>query len=151
MSNPQHTDLAAMSSWTQMEAERAFKRAARARRRAALIGRVKLRGRRLCGLAVYDETRRSASGARRGLHEIPVDAIRGTTEPNRAAEFDDEFRPSALSRGRWQSIWLAFHRGATLPPISVIQVGDDYAIRDGHHRVSVAKALGAPTIRALVA
>jgi ParB-like chromosome segregation protein Spo0J len=42
-------------------------------------------------------------------------------------------------------------RRATLPPISVIQVGDDYAIRDGHHRVPVAKALGAPSIRALVA
>jgi hypothetical protein len=85
------------------------------------------------------------------LLEIPLDAIRGTTEPNRAAQFDHEFRPATLTRSRWQSVWLAFHRGATLPPISVIQVGDDYAIRDGHHRVSVAKALGAPTIRAVVA
>jgi hypothetical protein len=110
---------------------------------------VKRRGRGLCGLAVYDETRRSATGAR--LLEIPLDAIRGTTEPNRAAQFDHEFRPAALTRCRWQSVWLAFHRGATLPPISVIQVGDDYAIRDGHHRVSVAKTLGAPTIRAVVA
>jgi hypothetical protein len=145
------SNLVVLGTWTQIEAERAFKRAARARRRSALIGRVKRRGRRLCGLAVYDETRRSATGARRGLHEIPLDAIRGTTEPNRAAHFDHEFRPAALTRRRWQSIWLAFHRGATLPPISVIQVGDDYAIRDGHHRVSVAKALGALTIRAVVA
>ena len=30
-----------------------------------------------------------------------------------------------------------------LPPISVVQVGDAYAIRDGHHRVSVARARGA--------
>jgi ParB-like nuclease family protein len=132
-----------MGPWTQMQAERAFERA---RRRTALIGRLK-RG----GLAVYDETRRSASGARRGVREIPLDAIRGTTEPNRAAQFDHEFRPAALTRRRWQSIWLAFSRGVTLPPITVIQVGDDYAIRDGHHRVSVAKALGAPTIRAVVA
>jgi hypothetical protein len=151
VSSPQHTHLGAMSTWTQIEAERAFKRAARARRRAALVDRVTRRGGRLCGLAVYDETRRCATGARRGLHEIPLDAIRGTTEPNRAAQFDHEFRPAALTRRRWQSIWLAFHRGATLPPISVIQVGDDYAIRDGHHRVSVAKALGAPTISAVVA
>jgi hypothetical protein len=145
------SNLVATSAWTQMEAERAFKRAARARRRAALVGRVMRRGRGLCGLAVYDETRRSATGARRGPHEIPLDAIRGTTEPNRAAQFDHEFRPAALTRYRWQSIWLAFHRGATLPPISVIRVGDDYAIRDGHHRVSVAKALGALTIPAVVA
>jgi ParB-like chromosome segregation protein Spo0J len=33
----------------------------------------------------------------------------------------------------------------------VIRVGDAYAIRDGHHRVSVAKALGVPSIRAIVA
>jgi hypothetical protein len=151
MSNPQHTHFVAMSTWTQIETERAFKRAARARRRAALVSRVKRRGRRPCGLAVYDETRRSATGARRGLLEIPLNAIRGTTEPNRAAQFDHEFRPAALTRCRWQSVWLAFHRGATLPPISVIQVGDDYAIRDGHHRVSVAKTLGAPTIRAVIA
>ena len=151
MSNPQHTHLLATSTWTQIDAERAFRRAARARRRAALVGRVKCRGRRLCGLAVYDETRRSATGARRGLREIPLNAIRGTTEPNRAAQFDHEFRPAALTRSRWQRVWLAFHRGATLPPISVIQVGDDYAIRDGHHRVSVAKTLGVPTIRAVVA
>jgi hypothetical protein len=148
MSNPQHAHLGAVSTWTQMEAERAFKRAARARRRAALAGRVKRRGR---GLAVYDDTLRSATGARRGLHEIPLDAIRGTTEPNRAAQFDHQFRPAALTRNRWQRVWLAFHRGATLPPISVIQVGDEYAIRDGHHRVSVAKALGALTIPAVVA
>jgi hypothetical protein len=140
-----------MSTWTQIEAERAFKRAARSRRRAAFVGRVKRGGRTLCGLAVYDETRRSGTGARRGLREIPVDAIRGTTEPNRAAQFDGEFRPAALTRCRWQSIWLAFHRGTTLPPISVVQLGDIYAIRDGHHRVSVARALGAPTIRAVVA
>jgi hypothetical protein len=137
-----------LSAWTQIEAERAFKRAARARHRAALVGRVKRRG--LCGLAVYDETRRSATGARRGLHEIPLEAIRGTTEPNRAAQFDHQFRPTAVTRPRWQSIWLAFQRGATLPPIEVVQVGDDYAIRDGHHRVSVAKALGALTIRAII-
>lgn len=79
------------------------------------------------------------------------EAIRGTTEPNRAAQFDDAFRPAGLTGRRWRSVWLAFNRGATLPPISVIRVGDDYAIRDGHHRVSVARALGVPTIRAVVA
>ena len=48
-------------------------------------------------------------------------------------------------------MWLANHCGATLPPISVVPVSEGYAIRDGHHRVSVAKALGALTIRAVVA
>jgi hypothetical protein len=48
-------------------------------------------------------------------------------------------------------VWLAEHRGAVLPPISVVPVGDAYALRDGHHRVSVARARGALTITATVA
>ena len=138
-----------MSTWTQIEAEKAFKLAARARRRAAIVCRIRSRGGCVSGLAVFEERRRSV--AARGYREIPLEAIKGTTEPNRAAQFDNDFRPTKLTRSRWQSVWMAFHRGATLPPISVIQVGDAYAIRDGHHRVSVAKALGAPTIAAIVA
>jgi hypothetical protein len=45
---------------------------------------------------------------------------------------------------------LAEQSGRTLAPISVVQIGDEYAIRDGHHRVSVARARGACTIRALI-
>jgi ParB-like chromosome segregation protein Spo0J len=37
-----------------------------------------------------------------------------------------------------------------LPPISVVPVEDGYAVRDGHHRVSVARARGALTIDATV-
>jgi hypothetical protein len=139
-----------MSAWSQLEAEKAFRRASRARRRAARVARLR-RGARLCGLAVFDETWRPGPRLARGVREIPLDAIKGTTEPNRAAQFDEDFRPAKLTRCRWQSVWLAFHRGATLPPISVVQFGDVYAIRDGHHRVSVAKALGAPSILGTVA
>jgi hypothetical protein len=138
-----------MSSWSRVEAERAFRRASRARRRAALAARIR-HGARRCALTVFDGAP-SAPRSGRGVREIPLEAIKGTTEPNRAAEFDSEFRPAELTRRRWQSVWLAFHRGAPLPPISVVQFGDVYAIRDGHHRVSVAKALGAPSIRAIVA
>jgi hypothetical protein len=138
-----------MNTWTQLAAEQAFRDVARSRRRAEIATRVGRR-RRLRGLAVFDETRGSGAAAR-GIQEIPLDAIKGTTEPNRAAQFDHEFRPSRLTRCRWLSVWLANHRGATLPPISVVPVDDGYAIRDGHHRVSVAKALGALTIRAVVA
>jgi len=140
-----------MHSWAQIEAERAFSSATRARRRASLARR--LRGcHGACGqLPVHDETAlRSGSGAGTGLREIPLEAISGTVEPNRAAQFDREFRPAGPTRSRWQSVWLAAQRGAQLPPISVVPVGDAYAIRDGHHRVSVARARGALTIDAMV-
>jgi hypothetical protein len=135
-----------MSHWTRLEADRAFTAA----RRAALAARVRRFGRAVCGLPVYDEATVRGS-AERGLREIPLECIAGTTEPNRAAQFDFQFRPTAQTRCRWQRVWMAIQGGVTLPPISVVHVGDGYAIRDGHHRVSVAKALGAPTINAVVA
>jgi hypothetical protein len=104
----------------------------------------------VCGLPVYDEFKDRRRGPR-GVVEIPLDAIAGTTEPNRAAQFDQHFRPTAQTRGRWLRVAMAFHSGVSLPPITVVQVGERYAIRDGHHRVSVAKALGSPTISAIVA
>jgi len=139
-----------MSHWTRYEADRAFTAASRARRRAALLGRLRRPGQATCGLLVYEEAIHRRSGPR-GVTEIPLEAIAGTTEPNRAAQFDQHFRPKPVTRGRWQSVWLAVQQDVTLPPISVVQIGDAYAIRDGHHRVSVAKALGALTITALVA
>jgi hypothetical protein len=135
-----------------IDAERAFARAARARRRAAIV-RALRRHAKTCGrLAVYDprqhRARRAASGRR--IREIPLGEISGTVEPARAALFDSDFRPGAAARGRWQRLWLAEHRGEVLPPISVVPVGDGYAVRDGHHRVSVARARGAVSIDANV-
>ena len=137
--------------WSELEAEQAFTRAARARRRASLACRVRRGGQ--CGrLAVYDDAAsgRSVRRAGRGVREIPLDAIAGTLEPNRASDFDGGFRPSGPTRARWQRVWIAEHRGTVLPPISVVQVGEAYAVRDGHHRVSVAKARGALTVNAIV-
>ena len=47
-------------------------------------------------------------------------------------------------------MWIARSRGISLPPISVYRVGDRHYVRDGHHRVSVARALGESTIEAEV-
>jgi hypothetical protein len=133
----------------QMDAERAFTRETRARRRASLARRLR-RGRTSSArLSVYDETTRRRGGIPARV-EIPLDAIAGTVEPSRAAMFDADFRPKPLSRRRWERVWLAEHGGTVLPPISVVRVRDGYAVRDGHHRVSVARARGALTIDAAV-
>ena len=134
-----------------MDAERAFTRVSRARRRAAVTRRLR-RHPAVCGqLAVFDErSRRRRAAQRVGVREIPLTAISGTVEPSRAQLFDSGFRPRAAARSRWQRVWLAEHRGAVLPPISVVPVSDGYAVRDGHHRVSVALARGALTIDATI-
>jgi hypothetical protein len=135
-----------------IDAERAFARVSRARRRAALM-RLLRREPSECGLLpVFDELCAALHHVARrgGRREIPLRSIRGTLEPSRAAQFDPDFRPAPIARSRWQRVWLAEERGATLPPISVVAVGDEYVLRDGHHRVSVARARGALTIDALV-
>jgi hypothetical protein len=85
----------------------------------------------------------------RGLQVVPLDAIVGTVD--RAADFDRGFRPTTTRlRSRWERIAAAQRRGEPLPPVSLFKVGDLYFVRDGHHRVSVAKSLGRPDIDAYV-
>jgi len=144
--------LMLMTGSGQIDAERAFARVARSRRRAAVARRRHREPARKGRLPVYDERALRSAGARavRGIREIPLGAIRGTLEPSRAKQFDPAFRPAGSARRRWQRVWLAEHRGVLLPPISVIRIGDSYAVRDGHHRISVARARGALTIDATV-
>ena len=88
------------------------------------------------------------SGAAR-LRVICLDAVVGTLEPT--ISFDASFRPaSELVRARWERIALAHRRGASLPPISVLQRPDGYYVVDGRHRVSVARASGRREIDAWV-
>jgi hypothetical protein len=129
-----------------MDAERAFRRASRARRWAAI--RSRLFGAPAGRLPVV--AARTGARTERGIREIPLCAITGTLEPGKASLFDCGFRPAAAVRSRWQRVWLAEHRGRTLPPISVARVAGGYAVLDGHHRVSVARARGAATIDANV-
>jgi hypothetical protein len=79
-----------------------------------------------------------------------MESIAGTIEPDKAASFDRAFRPRKRSRGRWERMWMAVSDGAALPPISVYRVDGRHFVIDGHHRVSVSRALGAPSIDANV-
>ena len=142
-------EAASMSTWLQTEAEKAFGRATRSRARARLMSHLRRCGGACLRLAVAEPaaTVRRSDG---GVREIPLESITGTLEPHRAEQFDPAFRPAAIVRERWQRVWLAEARGAVLPPISVVPAGDGFAVRDGHHRVSVALARGAITIDAVV-
>lgn len=90
------------------------------------------------------------TGERRlGLQVITLDSIVGSVD--RSREFDRRFRPtSGQVRERWQRLALAQRRGESIPPIEVYRVGDMHFVVDGHHRVSVAHALGLKTIDAYV-
>ncbi len=86
----------------------------------------------------------------RGVQEVPVDQIVGTTS-NRYVDFDRAFLPAqARTKSRWKKIDELRLRDVNLPPIQIYQVGDVYFVRDGHHRVSVARQIGQKYIDAEV-
>jgi uncharacterized ParB-like nuclease family protein len=87
-----------------------------------------------------------------GVQEIPLDRIVGSAAAQaKSGDFDPAFLPVAPRlRDRWTRIYREMVEGAELPPIDVYRVGDGYYVIDGHHRVSVARSLGRPTISARV-
>jgi hypothetical protein len=84
-----------------------------------------------------------------GVQTIPLDSIVGTVD--RTREFDRSFRPTSQRvRDRWERIATAQRKGESMPPIQVYRIGDMHFVKDGHHRVSVARAQGRREIDALV-
>jgi len=84
-----------------------------------------------------------------GVQTIAVDSIAGTVD--RGKDFDRSFRPtSSRVRPRFERIANAQRRGESMPPIDVYRIGDLHFVRDGHHRVAVARAQGRDRIDARV-
>ncbi len=104
-------------------------------------------------LLSFEEVRRklrASSMSERGLQEVPVAAIIGTT--GRYTEFTRTFMPrEGVDESRWSRVNLAAKDlAASLPPIEVYKIGEAYFVKDGHHRVSVAVQQGVPTLAAYV-
>lgn len=84
-----------------------------------------------------------------GREMIPIESVVGSVDKTR--DFDRWFRPtSGRVRARWERLALATRRGEEIPPIDVYRIGDLHFVSDGHHRVSVACALGLTEIEANV-
>ncbi len=84
-----------------------------------------------------------------GMKTIPVNKIIGSE--SRYRDFSSAFLPKKeMLRSRWTSIDRARIDSVILPPISVYSLGGYYFVRDGNHRVSVAKAMGQEFIDAEV-
>lgn len=85
----------------------------------------------------------------RGMQTIPVSRIIGSE--GRYHDFSSAFFPKReMLRNRWESVDRAVLSDIVLPPISVFSLGGYYFVRDGNHRVSVAKAQGVEFIDAEV-
>ena len=103
-------------------------------------------------LLAYDDVYQQLGGTgaiERGIQEIPLDAIVGSV--GRSDDFTRNFLPKKDSiQERWAQVKTAILNMTGMGPISVYQIGEVYFVRDGNHRVSVARQLGTPTISALV-
>jgi hypothetical protein len=85
----------------------------------------------------------------RGMREVPVDQIVGSVD--RFRDFDRRFLPKRKNTAnRWKSIDRAYHQDVVLPPIQLYKVGEIYFVKDGNHRVSVAREHGVAFIDAEV-
>lgn len=85
----------------------------------------------------------------KGIQDIDIDKIAGSV--GRYKDFSRSFLPKrGKMQERWSRIYAQANSLAGLPPIEVYKVGEVYFVRDGNHRVSVARQLKAKTIEAHV-
>lgn len=112
-------------------------------------GKVTRRSHSLLDLDDVRRTRTVEAMHEAGCLTIELKKIRGSE--CRVRDFDDEFLPLNSATGqRWAGIYAARLCGQSLPAVSVVQVGDTYYVRDGHHRISVARLMGEEYIEAHV-
>ena len=103
---------------------------------------------RLLSFEEVQEKLRLNQSAYRGLQQVPLSQIVGSV--GRYHDFTRTFLPLVESDGmRWRRVAeLQFDTG--LPPIELYKVGEAYFVKDGNHRVSVARQFGMETIEAYV-
>ena len=103
-------------------------------------------------LLCYEEVRRQLRVEKmvaRGLQEVPLAAIVGSV--GRYQDFTRSFLPKKDSNeARWAGVKAAVMDMKGMGPIEVYKVGEAYFVKDGNHRVSVARQLGTETISAYV-
>lgn len=84
-----------------------------------------------------------------GLKTVPIKMIQGSE--GRSKDFDRSFNPiTKHNMHRWMGVATQRLKGRTLPAVDLVQIGEFFFVMDGHHRISVARALGEKFIDANV-
>ncbi len=103
--------------------------------------------------SLFDRHPHAGTAMRRGLglRVVPIDRILGTAR--HPSQNTDDFLPLPRLRGRnwsgrWQRLNRAMEKLATLPPVDLLQVGDEYWVVAGHTRVAAARRHGSVAIDA---
>jgi hypothetical protein len=103
-------------------------------------------------LLSFDDVRRVLRADNRiylGSRVVEVKKIVGSV--GRRRDFDRSFLPARASVGqKWKRMDRTFHRSEDLSPVELYKIEETYFVLDGHHRVSVARYRGVPTMEAVV-
>jgi len=115
----------------------------------ALASRITGRSNQLADIASLTGGKTVSNQSDLGVKVVRIAEIKASED--RSDDFDGYFGPlQSHTRSRWLSIAVARLNGVSMPAVDLIRIGDAYAVRDGHHRISVAKALGEDYIDARV-
>jgi hypothetical protein len=139
----------AMGSSEDLQASQDFNKA----RNRALLSRIQnfMNTERDSLLSFYDVKKilKPKNEVYRGMKTVPIKLIVGSE--GRYRDFNKYFLPrSEFLRARWERVDKAQIRDIPLPAIQLYEIGGAYFVRDGNHRVSVARAQGVEEIDAEV-
>lgn len=103
--------------------------------------------------SLYDRYPDATKAPRRrvGVASVPIERVVGTMR--HPSQNTADFLPLPRLRGnnwlgRWQRINRALSRLDVLPPVDLVQIGEEYYVEDGHNRVAAARQAGATEIDA---
>lgn len=103
-------------------------------------------------LVQFDEVAKRIKARQRfekGIQNVPLDQIVGSV--GRYRDFTRTFLPrNAVNKERWIRVDAEVNGSIGTFPIDLYKIGDVYFVRDGNHRVSVARANDFETIEAYV-
>lgn len=126
-----------------------FERACRSARLHGFIARLLHRSRKLLvldNIVMREPLNKTGKGK---IHFVPFKQIRGSV--NQSDDYDCDFYPlHDRLADRWVRIASMMLQGTPLPPVELVQVGKDYFVVDGHHRVSVSRMLKYDGVDAVV-
>ena len=145
----QHTDQANSYSRLASKAQSYYDLALRAGWVRKLWSRISKRSNRLLDLEETARFLKVRGRHDKGMQAVLIRQIIGSE--GRVTDFDSSFNPlNEKTRSRWLSIATARLQGTAMPAVELIQVGENYFVRDGHHRISVAHSFGEEAIDAHV-
>lgn len=133
----------------QMEARERFRRSVTQAQMADLLGLVTGADKHLVSYEEVAGRLHARQQIEKGTEMVPLDAIVGSV--GRYRDFTRSFMPRAgISQERWARIDAAMNSLEGFPPVDLFKLGEVYFVRDGNHRVSVARANGATHIEAYI-